>query len=753
MSCAACQARIESAVRHIPGVTECSVSLLTNTMGVEGSASTDQIISAVQAAGYGATLSNNDELSNLYKTQTPTLAARLATSAVFLLALLYLSMAHTMWNWPLPAFLTNNPLTTALTQMLLSVIILLINRSFFTSGFKSLLNKAPNMDSLVSLGAGVSFLYSVIITCKIGITGQTQNLYFESTGTILTLITLGKLLESVSKGKTTNALKNLINLTPKTANVIIEGIESTVSIDQVKVGDFFVVRPGESIPTDALIIDGNSAVNEAALTGESVPVDKNAGDNVFAATLNTNGFLTCKATKVGKDTTLSQIIQLVSDAAATKAPIAKIADKVSGIFVPAVIGISIVTTVIWLICGSGFATALTHGIAVLVVSCPCALGLATPVAIMVGNGVGAKNGILFKTSAALELAGKSKIVALDKTGTITKGQMEVVDIKSDQPQALIDLAFCIEQKSEHPIAKAIVKAFEQKVNKTFEFSDFKAIGGLGVTGTAENFTVFGGNLKFIQQTCPTLMKSAKLRRTVSEISNRGQTPLIFATRGDVSLQTDASTPGVSDHSPTLSENLLGIIAVADVIKENAEQSIRELKALGFEVVMISGDNEITARTIAKTVGIEEVYAGVLPDGKEQIVRSLQKRGQVLMVGDGINDAPALTRADIGVAIGKGSKTGGGSDIAVDAADIVLVNNRLEDIPAAIRLSRRTLRNIRENLFWAFFYNVILIPVAAGAWYKLFGLQLSPMIGAAAMSLSSFCVVSNALRLNFVRLYK
>lgn len=753
MSCAACQARIESAVRHIPGVTECSVSLLTNTMGVEGSASTDQIISAVQAAGYGATLSNNDELSNLYKTQTPTLAARLATSAVFLLALLYLSMAHTMWNWPLPAFLTNNPLTTALTQMLLSVIILLINRSFFTSGFKSLLNKAPNMDSLVSLGAGVSFLYSVIITCKIGITGQTQNLYFESTGTILTLITLGKLLESVSKGKTTNALKNLINLTPKTANVIIEGIESTVSIDQVKVGDFFVVRPGESIPTDALIIDGNSAVNEAALTGESVPVDKNAGDNVFAATLNTNGFLTCKATKVGKDTTLSQIIQLVSDAAATKAPIAKIADKVSGIFVPAVIGISIVTTVIWLICGSGFATALTHGIAVLVVSCPCALGLATPVAIMVGNGVGAKNGILFKTSAALELAGKSKIVALDKTGTITKGQMEVVDIKSDQPQALIDLAFSIEQKSEHPIAKAIVKAFEQKVNKTFEFSDFKAIGGLGVTGTAENFTVFGGNLKFIQQTCPTLMKSAKLRRTVSEISNRGQTPLIFATRGDVSLQTDASTHAVSDHSPTLSENLLGIIAVADVIKENAEQSIRELKALGLEVVMISGDNEITARTIAKTVGIEEVYAGVLPDGKEQIVRSLQKRGQVLMVGDGINDAPALTRADIGVAIGKGSKTGGGSDIAVDAADIVLVNNRLEDIPAAIRLSRRTLRNIRENLFWAFFYNVILIPVAAGAWYKLFGLQLSPMIGAAAMSLSSFCVVSNALRLNFVRLYK
>lgn len=764
MSCAGCQARIEKVVTKIPGVTQCSVSLLTNTMGVEGTASAAEIIKAVEAAGYGAKLQKKRQQKKegaksedfLENKEIPVLKKRLWWSLGFLVILLYLSMGHTMWNFPLPPALSQNTVVIALLQLVLSAIILFINRKFFISGTKSLFHGGPNMDTLVAMGAEVSFLYSVAVTVQIALVdsknqgsvsaGLLQNLYFESAAMILTLITVGKLLEAISKGKTTDALKNLIKLTPKNAVIIQNDVEITVPVEQVKIDDVFVVRPGESIPVDGIVIEGNSAVNESALTGESVPVDKSVGSQVSSATINTSGFLKCRAVRVGEDTTFAQIIKLVSEAAATKAPIAKVADKVSGVFVPAVIAVAVFTFTIWMICGADLPFALSKGIAVLVVSCPCALGLATPVAIMVGNGIGAKHGVLFKTSAALEECGKIKIVALDKTGTITQGKMSVSQIFGDDEQKLKDIAFCLEQKSEHPLAKAIVNTFSADVVNHFEAVDFETAGGKGVKAQINGHFVFGGNLAFIKENCPSLFEflgsdqqNQKSENQKSELMNlkqinveqlaeimaqNGETPLFFAEK----LENE--------------EIFIGAIGIIDSIKDDAAESVQKLQSLGIQVVMLTGDNEATAGAIAKKVGITEVIAGVLPGEKEAVIRKLQERGRVAMVGDGINDAPSLKRADVGIAIGAGT------DVAIDAADIVLVKNRLSDIPAAIHLSRKTLTNIHENLFWAFFYNVILIPIAAGAYYHLFGLQMSPMLGAAAMSLSSFCVVCNALRLNF-----
>ncbi|MCH5274679.1 MAG: heavy metal translocating P-type ATPase [Lachnospiraceae bacterium] len=742
MSCAACSARVEKAVSNVAGVSACSVSLLTNSMGVEGNASPQEIIAAVEAAGYGASLKSSAGVSKqteaaeeaLEDKETPLLKKRLWVSLFFLAALMYLSMGHMMWNWPLPAFMADNHIAMGLAQLLLTVIIMVINQRFFISGAKSLWHRAPNMDALVALGAGAAFLYSTYALFAMtdaqlngnmdGVMAYMHEFYFESAGTILTLITLGKMLEAKSKGRTTDALKGLMKLAPKTAVVLREEKEVEVPIVEVKAGDIFVVRPGETIPVDGEVLNGNSAVNEAALTGESIPVDKEAGDKVSAATLNQSGFLTCKATRVGEDTTLSQIIKMVSDAAATKAPIAKVADRVSGIFVPAVISIAVVTILIWLLAGEGVGFALARGISVLVISCPCALGLATPVAVMVGNGVGAGNGILFKTAVSLEETGKTEIVALDKTGTITRGEPVVTDIHPAggiSEKELLALAYTLEQKSEHPLAKAIIlKAQEENIN-AFSLQDFKALPGNGLQGICEGKSLCGGNLSFISQFSEV---GEDVRLLAKQFAAQGKTPLFFAQ----------------------DSKLLGIIAVADVIKEDSAEAVHQLQNMGIRVVMLTGDNEETARAIGAQAGVDEVIAGVLPDGKESVIRSLQKQGRTAMVGDGINDAPALTAANIGIAIGAGT------DIAIDAADVVLMKSRLKDVPAAIRLSRATLRNIHENLFWAFIYNVIGIPLAAGLWYPIWGWKLNPMFGAAAMSLSSFCVVTNALRLNLCKLY-
>ena len=742
MSCAACSARVEKAVSKVAGVSACSVSLLTNSMGVEGSASPQEIIAAVEAAGYGAALKSSPMSDRQAETsedaledkETPLLKKRLWVSLGFLAALMYLSMGHMMWNWPLPAFMAGNHVAMGLVQLLLTVIIMVINQRFFISGAKSLWHRAPNMDALVALGAGAAFIYSTYALFAMtdaqvrgdmeSVMAYMHEFYFESAGTILTLITLGKMLEAKSKGKTTNALKGLMKLAPKTAVVLREGIETEVPIAEVKTGDVFVVRPGENIPVDGVVINGNSAINEAALTGESIPVDKEPGDKVSAATLNQSGFLTCKATRVGEDTTLSQIIKMVSDAAATKAPIAKVADRVSGIFVPAVISIAAVTILIWLLAGEGVGFALARGISVLVISCPCALGLATPVAVMVGNGVGAGNGILFKTAVSLEETGKTEIVALDKTGTLTKGEPVVTDIHPAEgisDRELLGLAYTLEQKSEHPLAKAIILKAEEERLSASSLQDFKALPGNGLQGIYEGAGLYGGNLSFISQFVEV---GEDVSHLAKRLSSQGKTPLFFAKEGE----------------------LLGIIAVADVIKEDSAEAVQELRNMGIRVVMLTGDNEETARAIGSQAGVDEVIAGVLPDGKESVIRSLKKQGRTAMVGDGINDAPALTAANVGIAIGAGT------DIAIDAADIVLMKSRLKDVPAAIRLSRATLRNIHENLFWAFIYNVIGIPLAAGLWYPIWGWKLNPMFGAAAMSLSSFCVVTNALRLNLCRLY-
>ncbi|MGN0465429.1 MAG: heavy metal translocating P-type ATPase [Lachnospiraceae bacterium] len=742
MSCAACSARVEKAVSAVPGVTSCSVSLLTNSMGVSGTATSDQIIAAVIDAGYRASkkgekkassnASNYDDI--LVDCETPLMKKRLIASFCFLIPLMYISMGHMMWNWPLPAFFNGNHIAMGLFQLLFTTVIMVINQKFFVSGFKGLLHKAPNMDTLVALGSGASYIYSVYALFAMtdaqvkgnmaAVMKYMHEFYFESAAMILTLITVGKMLEARSKGKTTDALKSLMKLAPKRAIVLRDGEEVEVEIEQVRIGDRFIVRPGESIPVDGVIIEGNSAVNESALTGESIPVDKEAGDFVSAATVNQSGFLICEATRVGEDTTLSQIIQMVSDAAATKAPIAKVADRVSGIFVPTVIGIALLTIIVWLLSGQSFGFALARGISVLVISCPCALGLATPVAIMVGNGMGAKSGIMFKTAISLEEAGKTEIIALDKTGTITKGEPTVTDIvaaSSSNEKELLLAAYTLERKSEHPLAKAILDyAQERKIEKQ-EVEQFLALPGNGLTALWNGKRLYGGNLSFIQQKCSITLDIEKKAQILSE---EGKTPLFFA----------------------LEQRLLGMIAVADTIKEDSSQAICELKNMGIHVVMLTGDNEKTAKAIGVQAGVDEVIAGVLPDGKEAIIRSLKKKGKVAMVGDGINDAPALTRADIGIAIGAGT------DIAIDAADIVLMKSRLSDVPAAIRLSRATLRNIHENLFWAFFYNVIGIPLAAGIWIPIFGWKLNPMFGAAAMSLSSFCVVSNALRLNFFSMY-
>lgn len=743
MSCAACSSRVEKAVSKVDGVTACSVSLLTNSMGVEGSASAAQIIAAVEAAGYGAALkSSADQKSKspivssadtLEDKETPKLRQRLIASVGFLVILMYISMGHVMWGWPLPAFLSENHIAMGLIELLLTVAIMVINQKFFISGFKGLIHRAPNMDTLVALGAGASFAYSTYALFAMtdaqlkgnmeAVMHYMHDFYFESAAMILALITVGKMLEARSKGKTTDALKNLMRLAPKTAVILKNGIETEVQISEVKKEDIFIVRPGESIPVDGVILEGSSAVNESALTGESIPVDKTIGDSVSAATINQSGYIRCKATRVGEDTTLSQIIKMVSDAAATKAPIAKVADKVSGVFVPAVMFIALVTIIVWLIAGQSFGYALARGISVLVISCPCALGLATPVAIMVGNGVGAKNGILFKTAVSLENTGKTQIVALDKTGTITNGTPKVTDIypcENTTEIELLELACSLEAKSEHPLAKAIVEKGAQSGIQTHEVADFHALPGNGLCATEDGIDVFGGNLKFISEKAEI---SEIIKAKAESFAENGKTPLFFCKNGV----------------------LLGMIAVADVMKEDSPQAIRELQNMGIRVVMLTGDNEKTANAIGKLAGVDEVIAGVLPDGKESVIRKLQKQGKVAMVGDGINDAPALTRADIGIAIGAGT------DIAIDAADIVLMNSKLRDVPAAIRLSRATLRNIHENLFWAFFYNVIGIPLAAGVWIPLLGWQLNPMFGAAAMSLSSFCVVSNALRLNFFKL--
>ena len=748
MSCAACSARVEKAVSKVPGVTSCSVSLLTNSMGVEGTASADAIISAVEEAGYGASekghasdhtqgqsLSIAEEADSLKDRETPKMKRRLIASLCFWIPLMYLSMGHMMWNWPIPSALAENHMAIGLVELLLTTMIMVINQKFFISGFKGLIHKAPNMDTLVALGAGASYVYSLyaLFAMSAALTRQDMagamsymhEFYFESAATILTLITVGKLLEAISKGRTTDALKSLMKLAPKTATVIRNGVEEVVSIEQVRKGDIFVVKPGENIPVDGIVLEGTSAVNESALTGESIPVDKNIGDSVSAATLNQSGYLRCEASRVGEDTTLSQIIQMVSDAAATKAPIAKIADRVSGVFVPAVIGIALITLAVWLIAGQTIGFALSRAISVLVISCPCALGLATPVAIMVGNGMGAKNGIMFKTAVSLEETGKTQIVALDKTGTITSGEPKVTDMfpaDGITEQELLTIAWALEKKSEHPLAHAIlVKAEETPSLEKFDTEDFQAVPGNGLSGKVNGSLICGGNLNFISQNAEI---SDKIKETAERLAEEGKTPLFFSR----------------------DRKLIGIIAVADVIKEDSPEAIRELQNMGIHVVMLTGDNERTARAIGAQAGVNEVIAGVLPDGKESVIRSLKKKGKVAMVGDGINDAPALTRADMGIAIGAGT------DIAIDAADVVLMKSRLTDVPAAIRLSRATLRNIHENLFWAFFYNVIGIPLAAGVWIPLFGWQLNPMFGAAAMSLSSFCVVSNALRLNWFKMY-
>lgn len=740
MSCAACSARVEKAVSKVEGVTSCSVSLLTNSMGVKGTASPDAIIDAVTKAGYGASLKGGDtaqtaspDKSALEDHDTPVLKKRLIASVGFLAVLMYISMGHMMWNWPLPSFFNGNHIAMGLVQMLLTIIIMVINRKFFVSGFQSLLHRSPNMDTLVALGSGAAFVYSTYALFAMtdaqvkgnmdAVMNYMHEFYFESAAMILTLITVGKMLEAHSKGKTTDALKGLMDLSPKTAVLLRSGKEVTVPIEQVHKGDQFVVRPGESIPVDGVILEGASAVNESALTGESIPVDKAAGDSVSAATINQSGFLRCEATRVGEDTTLSQIIRMVSDAAATKAPIAKIADKVSGIFVPAVIAIAIVTIAVWLLVGQTVGYALARGISVLVISCPCALGLATPVAIMVGNGVGAKHGILFKTAVSLEEAGKVQIVALDKTGTITCGEPKVTDIlpaENVTEQELLTLALALEQKSEHPLAKAILQYGEEQQLTASTVSDFQALPGNGLTGVLNGSKLCGGNYQCVAAVAAVPDEMQQQARTLAE---SGKTPLFFS-RDD---------------------QLLGIIAVADVLKEESPEAIRQLQHMGIQVVMLTGDNEQTARAIGKQAGVDHVIAGVLPDGKEAVIRKLAAQGKVAMVGDGINDAPALTRADIGIAIGAGT------DVAIDAADIVLMKSRLTDVPAAIRLSRAALRNIHENLFWAFIYNIIGIPLAAGVWIPLFGWKLNPMFGAAAMSLSSFCVVTNALRLNLFQL--
>ena len=745
MSCAACSTRVEKAVSKVPGVTSCSVSLLTNSMGVEGSATDQEIIKAVADAGYGASAKDAEGEKNggansaaaseeaLADHETPILKKRLLYSVGFLLVLMYFSMGHMMWNWPLPAFMDGNHVMMGLVQLYLTVIIIVINQKFFINGFKSLFHGAPNMDTLVALGSFASFGYSSYALFAMtyaehqgdaeAVMGYMHEFYFESAAMILTLITVGKMLEARSKGKTTDALKSLMKLSPKTAVVEKEGKETEVPVEQVRIGDVFVVRPGENIPVDGVVLEGNSAVNEAALTGESIPVDKQAGDRVSAATINQSGFIRCEATRVGEDTTLSQIIRMVSDAAATKAPIAKVADKVSGIFVPAVISIAVLTVIVWLIAGESVGFALARGISVLVISCPCALGLATPVAIMVGNGMGAKNGILFKTAVSLEETGKVEIVALDKTGTITSGEPKVTDVLAadgTSEEELLKLAYSLESRSEHPLAKAIVAYGAEKQAEQIPVSEFKALPGNGLEGKVGDADVKGGSLKFAQSQTEI---SEKIKSQAEKLAEEGKTPLMFLKNGI----------------------LAGMIAVADVIREDSPQAVKELQNMGIEVVMLTGDNERTAKAIGRQAGVDRVIAGVLPDGKEEVIRRLKEQGKVAMVGDGINDAPALTRADMGIAIGAGA------DVAIDAADVVLVKSRLSDVPAAIRLSRGTLRNIHENLFWAFFYNVIGIPLAAGIWIPIFGWKLNPMFGAAAMSLSSFCVVTNALRLNLLNI--
>ena len=745
MSCAACSTRVEKAVSKVPGVTSCSVSLLTNSMGVEGSATDQEIIKAVADAGYGASAKDAEGEKNggansaaaseeaLADHETPILKKRLLYSVGFLLVLMYFSMGHMMWNWPLPAFMDGNHVMMGLVQLYLTVIIMVINQKFFINGFKSLFHGAPNMDTLVALGSFASFGYSSYALFAMtyaehqgdaeAVMGYMHEFYFESAAMILTLITVGKMLEARSKGKTTDALKSLMKLSPKTAVVEKEGKETEVPVEQVRIGDVFVVRPGENISVDGVVLEGNSAVNEAALTGESIPVDKQAGDRVSAATINQSGFIRCEATRVGEDTTLSQIIRMVSDAAATKAPIAKVADKVSGIFVPAVISIAVLTVIVWLIAGESVGFALARGISVLVISCPCALGLATPVAIMVGNGMGAKNGILFKTAVSLEETGKVEIVALDKTGTITSGEPKVTDVLAadgTSEEELLKLAYSLESRSEHPLAKAIVAYGAEKQAEQIPVSEFKALPGNGLEGKVGDADVKGGSLKFAQSQTEI---SEKIKSQAEKLAEEGKTPLMFLKNGI----------------------LAGMIAVADVIREDSPQAVKELQNMGIEVVMLTGDNERTAKAIGRQAGVDRVIAGVLPDGKEEVIRRLKEQGKVAMVGDGINDAPALTRADMGIAIGAGA------DVAIDAADVVLVKSRLSDVPAAIRLSRGTLRNIHENLFWAFFYNVIGIPLAAGIWIPIFGWKLNPMFGAAAMSLSSFCVVTNALRLNLLNI--
>ena len=745
MSCAACSARVEKAVSKVPGVTACSVSLLTNSMGVEGTASQADIIKAVVDAGYGASVKGEEtaaasvsyqaEEEALADHETPILKKRLLASLGFLMVLMYFSMGHMMWGWPLPAFFENNHVAMGLLQLLLAAIVMVINQKFFISGFRGLLHKAPNMDTLVALGSGASFVWSTYALFALsdaqlrgdmdGVMTYMHEFYFESAAMILTLITVGKMLEARSKGKTTDALKGLMKLAPKTAVVLRDGKETTVPIAQVRKGDVFVVRPGENIPVDGVVLEGSSAVNESALTGESIPVDKETGDLVSAATVNQSGFLRCEATRVGEDTTLSQIIKMVSDAAATKAPIAKIADRVSGVFVPAVITIAVLTTFGWLLLGETLGFALARGISVLVISCPCALGLATPVAIMVGNGMGAKNGILFKTAVSLEETGRVEIVALDKTGTITKGEPVVTDLlpaEGATEMELLSMAGSLEKKSEHPLAKAVLKKAEEEPVTISEVSEFTALPGNGLSGRLNGEELLGGNLTFISSR---VTVSETIKKEAQTLAGEGKTPLFFAKGG----------------------RLAGIIAVADTIKEDSPKAVKELQNMGIHVVMLTGDNERTAKAVGAQAGVDEVIAGVLPDGKESVIRSLKSKGKVAMVGDGINDAPALTRADIGIAIGAGT------DVAIDAADVVLMKSRLSDVPAAIRLSRATLRNIHENLFWAFFYNIIGIPLAMGVWIPLFGWQLNPMFGAAAMSLSSFCVVSNALRLNFFDMYR
>ena len=745
MSCAACSSRVEKAVSKVPGVTSCSVSLLTNSMGVEGTASEQEIIKAVTDAGYsaakkgeGAEKTQSQAASAgedmLKDRETPVLKRRLIASVGFLIVLMYFSMGHMMWGWPVPGFMKDNHVMMGLLQMLLTIAVMVINQKFFISGFKGLIHRAPNMDTLVALGSGASFVYSTYALFAMtdaqmrgdmdAVMSYMHDFYFESAAMILALITVGKMLEARSKGKTTDALKGLMKLAPKTAVVIRDGKEVQVSIEQVQKGDCFIVKPGENIPVDGEVIEGNSAVNESALTGESIPVDKAVGDKVSAATVNQSGYLKCRATRVGEDTTLSQIIQMVSDAAATKAPIAKIADRVSGVFVPTVITIAVITMIVWLIAGQSIGFALSRGIAVLVISCPCALGLATPVAIMVGNGMGARNGIMFKTAVSLEETGKMQIVALDKTGTITSGEPKVTDIipaAGVTEDTLLKCAYALENKSEHPLARAILEKAKEENAGIEEVTGFQALPGNGLTAILDGHTLYGGNHTFISSK---VSVDGDIQKEAEQLAEAGKTPLFFGNE----------------------DRLLGVIAVADVIKEDSPQAIKELQNMGIHVVMLTGDNERTAKAIGQQAGVDEVIAGVLPEGKEQVIRKLKEKGKVAMVGDGINDAPALTRADMGIAIGAGT------DVAIDAADVVLMKSRLSDVPAAIRMSRATLRNIHENLFWAFFYNIIGIPLAAGVWYPLFGWKLNPMFGAAAMSLSSFCVVSNALRLNLFKMY-